>query len=147
MRIRPFFWILLMFVCIGTLTLAATVHVSSPAQLHVQLAQHPTPQTPTTFLVHVTDPQGLAVDGAQISSQAWMTNMHMETETISTMPEGQGTYLVRISLYMAGPWMVSVSMQAAGFLPLHQTLLVQVQSAPALVCHAGTVRPKPVCSS
>src|SRR5258708_39960357 len=129
MRIRPFFWILLVFVCIGTLTLAATVHIPLPAQLHVQLAQHPTPQTPTTFLVHVTDPQGLAVDGAQISSQAWMTNMHMETETISTMPEGEGTYLGRINLYMAGPWMVRVSLPDAGFLPVNDALLVQVRSS------------------
>lgn len=132
MRIRPFFWILLVFVCIGTLTLAATVHIPLPAQLHVQLAQHPTAETPTTLLVRVTDEQGLAVDGAQLSSQAWMTNMHMTTKTISTTPKGQGTYLVRLSLSMVGPWMVSVSMQAAGFLPVKQTLLVQVQSAPAL---------------
>src|SRR5258708_20932337 len=98
MRIRPFFWILLVFVCIGTLTLAATVHVPLPAQLHVQLAQHPTPQTPTTFLVHVTDPQGLAVQGAPISSQAWVNNTPMETGKNSTMPAGQGTLPVAFTI-------------------------------------------------
>ena len=126
MRVRPFFWILLVLVCMGVLTLAATVHILAPARLSVQLVQRPTPDTPTTLIVRVTDAQGLTVDGAQISSQAWMTNMHMTTETISTTPEEQGTYLVRLRLYMAGPWMVSVSMQAAGFLPLNRTLLVQV---------------------
>ena len=134
MRVRPFFWFLLVFICIGVLTLAATVHILAPAQLHVQLAQRPTPETPTTLLVRVTDEQGLAVDGAQISSQAWMTNRHMETETISATPQGQGTYLVHISLSMVGPWMITVTMQADGFLSLHQALSAQVQSAPAFAC-------------
>ena len=147
MRVRPFFWILLVGVCMGVLSLAATVHILEPAHLQVQLAQQPTPQTPTTFLVQVTDAQGLAVDGAQISSQAWMTNMPMTTETISTTPEGRGTYLVCISLPMAGPWMVRVSMQAKGFVPLDQTLLVQVPSASALISPVGTVRPEARCSS
>jgi hypothetical protein len=134
MRVRPFFWGLLLCVCVGILTLAATVHILAPAQMHVQLAQCPTPETPTTFLVQVTDEQGLTVDGAQISSQAWMTNMHMAANTISTTPQGQGTYLVHMSLYMAGPWMIAVTLQADDFLPLHQTLLVQVQSTPASAC-------------
>ena len=132
MRIRPFFWILLVVVCLGILTLAATVHLLAPARLSVQPAQRPTPETPTTLLVRVTDQEGLAVDGAQISSQAWMTNMHMDSETISTTP-GQGTYLVQMSFSMAGPWMVSVSMRADGFVPLHQPLFVQVPSELALV--------------
>jgi hypothetical protein len=126
MRVRPFFWFLLVIICMVVLTLAATVHILAPAQLHVQLAQRPTPETPTTFLVRVTDEQGLTVDGAKISTQAWMTNMHMETETISTTPQGQGNFLVHISFSMEGPWMITVTMQADGFLPLHQTLLVQV---------------------
>jgi YtkA-like len=147
MRVRPFFWILLIVVCLGVLTLAATVHVLAPARLSVQLTQRPTPETPTTLLVQVTDQEGLAVDGAQISSQAWMTNMHMDSETPSTTPQGQGTYLVQISFSMAGPWMVSVSMRADGFVPLHQVLFVQVPPESALASAAGTVRPDPRCSS
>jgi YtkA-like len=126
MRVRPFFWILLVLVCIGVLTLATTVHILAPARLSVQLTQRPTPNMPTPLMVRVTDAQGLAVDGAQISSQAWMTNMHMESEMPSTAPQGQGTYLVHISFSMAGLWMISVSMWADGFLPLHQTVFVQV---------------------
>src|SRR5258708_15713005 len=117
MRIRPFFWILLVFVCIGTLTLAATVHVPLPAQLHVQLAQHPTPQTPTTFLVHVTDPQGLAVDGAPIFSQAGVTNMDMGKGTNSTVAEGEGTYLVGDCPDMGRAWMVCGFLHAGWVLP------------------------------
>jgi hypothetical protein len=133
-RVRPFFWLFLAFVCIGILVYAATVHIIAPAQLHVQLAQRPTPVTPTILKVHVTDEQGLTVDGAKISTQAWMTNMLMAANTISTTSQGQGNFLVHISFSMVGPWMITVTMQADGFLPLHQTLLVQVQPTPAFVC-------------
>jgi hypothetical protein len=134
MRVRPFFLLFLVCVCTGILAFAATVQMLVPASLHIQLVQRPTPETPTTLKVQVTDAQGLTVDGAQISSQAWMTNMHMATDATSTTGEGQGTYLVQIRLSMAGPWMITVTMQADGFLPLHQTLLVQVQSTPASAC-------------
>ena len=132
MRVRPFFWLFLACVCIGILAFAATVQILVPARLHVQLLQRPLPETPTTLMVHVTDTQGLTVDGAQISSQAWMTNMRMATDATSTTREGQGTYLVQFRLSMAGPWMINVTMQATGFTPMSQTLLVQVQSTPAL---------------
>ena len=147
MRVRPFFWFLLVFSCMGVLILAATVHIPVPAQLQVQLSPHPVPETPTTLLVQVTDEQGLTVDGAQISLQAWMTNMHMETQTISTTPQGQGTYLVHISFSMAGPWMVSVSMRADDFVPLHQTVFVQVPSESAFVSPVGSARRDSRCFS
>lgn len=131
MRVRPFFWLFLVLVCTGMLVFAATVQMRVPARVHMQLVQRPSTETPTTLKVHVTDAQGLTVDGAQISTRAWMTNMQMATDATSTTGEGQGTYLVQIRLYMAGPWMITVTMQANGFLPLHQTLLVQVQSTPA----------------
>jgi hypothetical protein len=134
MRVRPFFWGLLGGVCFSILIFAVTVHILAPAQLQVQLAQRPAPDTPAILVVHVTDVQGLTVDGAQISSKAWMTNMNMVTNAISTTAQGQGTYLVRMRLYMVGPWKIAVTMQADGFLPLYQTLLVQVQSTPASAC-------------
>ena len=118
----------------GILAFAATVQMLAPARLHMQLVQRPSPETPTTLKVHVTDAQGMTVDGAQISSQAWMTNMRMATDATSTTAEGQGTYLVQFHLSMDGPWMISVTMQATGFTPTSQTLLVQVQSMDALAC-------------
>jgi len=132
MRVRPVFWLFLVFVCLGILAFAATVQMLAPASLHVQVVQRPSTETPTTLKVQVTDAQGMTVDGAQISSRAWMTNMQMVTDATSTTGEGQGTYLVQIHLYMAGPWMISVTMQATGLAPMHQTLFVQVQSTPAL---------------
>jgi hypothetical protein len=108
------------------LAFAATVQILEPARLHVQELQRPLPTTPTTLKVQVTDSEGLAVDGAQISSQAWMTNMRMATEATSTTAEGQGTYLVQFHLSMAGPWLISVAMQATGFTAMRQTLFVQI---------------------
>jgi YtkA-like len=142
MRVRPFFWGLLGGVCLSILLFAATVHSLAPAQLRVHLAQHPAADTPAILVVHVTDTQGLTVDGAQISAKAWMTNMNMATTAISTTQLGRGTYWVRLHLSMAGPWMIAISMQAHGFTPLHQTLLVQVSSM-SLPCpfKRGTVQP------
>ena len=140
MRVRPFFWLFLVFVCTCILAFAATVQTLAPARLHMQLVQRPTPEMPTTLKVRVTDAQGLTVDGAQISTEAWMTNMRMETDATSTTGEGQGTYLVQIRLSMAGPWMISVTMQATGFTPMSQTLLVQVQSMDALACPVKAIQ-------
>ncbi len=90
MRVRPFFWLLLACVCFNMLASAATVQELVPARLHMQVLQRPLPATPTTLKVQVTDSEGLAVDGAHVSSQAWMTNMRMATEATSTTAEGQG---------------------------------------------------------
>jgi YtkA-like len=132
MRVRPFFWFFLVFVCIGILAFAATVQMLAPARLHVQLVQHPLPETPATLKVQVADAQGMTIDGAQISSQAWMTNMQMATGATSTRPLGRGSYLVQFRFSMAGPWMISVTMQATGFTPMRQTLFVRIQSTPVL---------------
>lgn len=142
MRVRPFFWGLFVFVCLGILAWVAIVPRQVPAQLSIHLMQKPSASTPTLLLVEVTDAQGVPIDDAQIASQAWMTNMPMGTPPIFTTPEGQGTYLVQVSLSMAGPWMIAISMQAHGVTPLHQTLSVQVSSMslPGPV-RQGTVQP------
>lgn len=126
MRVRPFFWGVLICACLGALLLAAIVPRQVPARLSVQLVQAPRLDTPTTFLVEVTDVEGVMVNNAQIASRAWMTNMPMLTKHISTSPKGQGLYLVRINWPMVGPWMVSISMKADGFASLQHTLQVRV---------------------
>lgn len=126
MRVRPFFWGFFAFVCFGILAWAAMAPSQIPAQLSIHLMKPPTPNTPTPFLVVVTDTEGMAIDNAQLVSQAWMTNMSMAPSRVSITPEGQGTYLVQITFDMVGPWMIAVSMQANGFTPLQQVLAVQV---------------------
>jgi len=132
MRVRPFFSLLFAFVCLGILAWAALAPLQLPARLSIHLIQSPRPETPTPFLVKVTDTQGMTIDDAQIISQAWMTNMPMATSMIFMRPEGRGAYLGQITLSMSGPWMIAISMHANGFAPLYQTLLVQVSSGLAL---------------
>ena len=128
MRVRPVFWGLFALVCLGVLTWAALAPLQAPARLSIHLIEPPTPEVSTPVLVVVTDAEGMMIDDSQIVSQAWMTNMAMAESPISTISEGQGTYLVQIPLSMVGPWMIAISMRANGFAPLHQTLVVQVSS-------------------
>jgi hypothetical protein len=126
MRVRPFFWCLLVCSCIGVLTFAAIIHVSAPAVLQVQVNQPPQAVGFTTIELHLTDPQGLPIEQAQIVPSARMTNMDMVTRQSRVQELGQGNYIARIRLYMAGPWKITLMAQADGFAPLHQSLLVEV---------------------
>jgi hypothetical protein len=137
MRVRPFFWFILVFACGGVLVFAATHCTCGPAILQVHVAQNPGPTAITIIDLHATDPDGLPLDGAQILPNARMTNMNMMTHQIYTTPQGQGNYLLRLRLSMAGPWAVTISMQAQGFATLNRTIFVQVQPANGLSCTVG----------
>jgi hypothetical protein len=91
--------------------------------------------------VEVTDAEGVTINDAQIVSHAWMTNMNMGVPIISAAAKGQGMYLVRINLFMAGPWMIALSMQDNDFAPLHQTVLVQVPSESAALSQPVQAHP------
>ena len=128
MRVRPFFWCLLVGVCLSVLIFAATIRTHAPALMQVRLAEpHPVASAITTLELHLTDQEGLPIEQAQVVPNARMTNMDMVTKQVHVVALGQGTYLAQLQLYMAGPWEIRVEAQAAGFDPLQQTLLVQVQ--------------------
>ena len=128
MRVRPIFWCFLALCCIGVLIFAATMREHSPAvlQLHID-QQHPVSTRITTLELHLTDPQGLPIEQAQVSPGAKMTNMDMVTKQIHVRSLGQGNYSVELQLYMAGPWEISIVAYADGFDSLQRTLFVQVQ--------------------
>lgn len=128
MRIRPFFWCLLAFVCISVLTFAATYHTQTYNILQVRFVQsHLVSNKPGLLEVSLTDEQGLPIEYAHISSHAHMTNMNMPIQEINTRSLGQGHYMVQIYLSMAGPWAIDLQAQAEGFLPSQQSLCVQVE--------------------
>jgi nitrogen fixation protein FixH len=81
---------------------------------------------PTVIKLSLTDGQGIPIEQAAISSQANMTNMDMPTKEITTQPLGHGEYLVRLHLFMAGPWAIMIQALAEGFAPSQQNLYVQV---------------------
>ncbi len=126
MRVRPFFWCLLVFSCLSVLTFAAITHVSAPAIIQVQIERPSRAVGFTTMILRLTDPQGLPIEEAQIVPSARMTNMDMATHESRIKEVGQGNYIAQLHLYMAGPWEITVMAQADGFAPLHQSLLVQV---------------------
>jgi|SRR5579863_5849681 len=126
MRVRPFFWFLLALSCASVLLFAATVQTYAPAQLQVHIQQQPKALGFTTLELHLTDPDGLPIDQAQIASNARMTNMDMISNEKHMQEVGQGNYIVQLHLYMAGPWEIILIAQATGFAPQHQTLIVQV---------------------
>ena len=128
MRVRPIFWCFLALSCIGVLIFAAIMREHSPAVIQVHLDQQsPAATGITTLELHLTDPQGLPIEQAQVSPSAKMTNMDMVTNSIRVKSLGQGNYAVQLRLYMAGPWEIRIVAQADGIDPLQRTLLVQVE--------------------
>jgi len=79
MRIRPFFWLLLVFSCAGALIFSITIPTNASLVMQVQLDQQqpPTASEVTSLALHLTDLRGLPVEQAHIVSSANMTNMDM----------------------------------------------------------------------
>lgn len=126
MRVRPFVWFVLIMSCAGVLFFAVMLPTDVPATIQVHLAEPPTAQQLTTLTFHLTDPQGLPIDQADVISSAAMTNMDMVAPQSHIMAVGLGTYIAQFHLYMAGPWAITIIVQAPGFALLHRTVFVQV---------------------
>ena len=127
MRIRPTFWCMLVFSCLGVLVFAATIHIYAPAEMQVHLdSTAPDAANLTTIELHLSDPEGLPIEQARVTPSAHMTNMEMTTSTILVQSRGQGTYIVELKLYMAGPWEIDITARADGFDASRQTLFVHV---------------------
>ena len=127
MRVRPFFWVLLLVSCVVVLVFAATVREDIAAVMQVHIEQRPVAGGLTTIDLHLSDPQGLPIDGASIFSQAQMTNMHMRTNASGIKYMGQGDYALQLQFSMTGPWLITVQAHVDGFDALRQTLFVQVE--------------------
>src|SRR5437660_1718927 len=108
MRVRPFFWCLLVCSCLSVLIFAALIRTSAPATMQVQIKQPPRAVGFTTLELHLTDPQGIPLEEAQIVSSARMTNMEMTTHESHVKAVGRGIYIAQLHLYMAGPWEITV---------------------------------------
>ncbi len=127
MRVRPFFWIFLATVCAGVLIFAATISVykSIPMQAHIDQVSTVAANS-TIVRLHLTDPEGMPIDQANIIPQASMLDMHMASQRTSVQSLGQGIYLAQISFSMAGAWKIDITARADGFDPIQQSILVDV---------------------
>ncbi|HLG75269.1 MAG TPA: FixH family protein [Ktedonobacteraceae bacterium] len=125
---RAIFWYLLAFACVGVLLFASTVHLSLPAVLQVRVAQ--TLSTArgfeTSIVLQLSDTQGTPIDRAQITPEAYMTNMHMSAEHMQVFKRGAGHYNILIPLSMAGPWAIHIAASADGFDTQQQNLFLEV---------------------
>ncbi|MBE3560935.1 MAG: FixH family protein [Ktedonobacteraceae bacterium] len=127
MQIRPVFWLLLLFSCASALIFWALYPPDVPAVLQVHVTQQRLDANGlTTLEIHLTDPQGIPLDHAQVVPSAYMTNMAMSGNDGAVHTLGAGKYQVQMFLYMEGPWAITISAQADGFLPQQQTLYVNV---------------------
>src|SRR5258706_14645801 len=116
MRVRPFFWGLLALSCMSVLIFAATLKTHAPAIMQVHIDQSPPVASKlTTLELHLTDPQGVPIEQAQVIPSAWMTNMNMETKQMRVVPLGKGNYATELQLYMAGSWDDSVAAHSHWF--------------------------------
>src|SRR5258708_24396217 len=102
MRIRLFFWGLLLLSCMSVLIFAPTLKTHAPAIMQVHIDQSPPVASKlTTLELHLTDPQGVPIEQAQVIPSAWMTNMDMETKQMRVVPLGRGNYATEVHLFMA----------------------------------------------
>ncbi len=81
-----------------------------------------------TLTLRLTDSQGLPIEQAHVISDINMTNMDMGVDQQLLRAVGPGMYMTHLHLSMMGPWMISVTAQANGFMPSHQDLSIAVTS-------------------
>ncbi len=127
MRVRPFFWILLITSCTIVIAFSVLYQPHAPTFLQVHVVQQQlVANSPASLELHLTDPQGLPIEQAQVIPSARMTNMDMAATEQHVIELGNGKYKVNIFLSMAGPWEITLNTHANGFEPLRKILLVQV---------------------
>ena len=126
MRIRFFFWFLLVFSCLSVLTFAFLFQKDIPALIEVSLNQpFPKVQQVVALTLHLTDPEGHPIDHASVISDANMTTMDMGEKKRQLQSLGQGNYTTHLQFSMEGPWLVTVTAHADGMLPAQQHLFVE----------------------
>jgi YtkA-like len=132
MRIRPVFWFLLAFICCVLLIFAGAIREHTPALMQVRIDKAvPVSLGYTTVELHLSDPQNIPIEQAQVIPTARMTDMNMTALSYSVKALGQGNYAVQFALSMGGPWEISIVAHADGFDALQQSLLIQVPSSVA----------------
>ncbi len=127
MRVRPFFWFMLVAVCLGVLTFAANMPVVRvvPLIAHIEQVSTSNPSNAEVRL-RLTDTEGMPVDQARVTPQASMPNMAMEPQSANVQALGQGLYLASISLSMAGAWKIDITAYADGFTTTNQSIVIDV---------------------
>ena len=125
MRVRPFFWIFLASICIGTLCFAGAMTgwwEALPMQVHIDPVVALAPGSVLVDL-HLTDTEGVPIDQAQITPHISMPAMPMGRQQMNVQSLGQGLYVAHCTLSMLGTWKIDVVVNAPGFESSQQSLL------------------------
>jgi hypothetical protein len=129
LHINPIWWMVFIFCCIAVLTFAASMPEHVPAYLQVHIEQPAQADGLTRLALHLSDPQGLPIDGAQIEPQAIMPAMVMQPPPTHIIANGFGNYLVELHLNMSGRWIITISAHAPSFIVPYKVLTLQVPSS------------------
>jgi nitrogen fixation protein FixH len=127
MRVRPFFWFMLVAVCLGVLTFAANMPVARVVPLMAHIEQVSTSNSSSAEVrLRLTDTEGMPVDQARVTPQASMPDMVMAPQTANVQALGQGLYLASINFSMAGAWKIDITAHADGFAATNQSIVIDV---------------------
>ncbi|HEY3992181.1 MAG TPA: FixH family protein [Ktedonobacteraceae bacterium] len=127
MRVRPFFWIMLVTVCASILIFAANIpaYRSVPLQARIEQISTTTSSFSQVYL-RLTDSEGLPVDQASVTPHAYMPDMAMAPPLTRVQSLGQGLYLASIDLSMVGSWKIDIVAHADGFAPMKQSITLDI---------------------
>lgn len=79
MRIRPVFWFMLAFVCCALLLFASIIREHTPVLMQVRVDRAvPVAVGYTTVELHLSDPQDIPIEQAQLIPTARMTDMNIK---------------------------------------------------------------------
>jgi hypothetical protein len=125
MRIRFFFWLVLVLTCVSVLTFALLLQRNIPALIQLSLDKpFPKVQQVVTLRLHLTDAEGVPINNASIISQTNMTTMDMKDKVHQLTSVGQGKYIAYLQFSMAGSWLIATTIHAKGIVPAQQKLYV-----------------------
>jgi hypothetical protein len=139
MRIRPFFWLILLVSCGSVLALACIYQPYVPTILRISMDQKQfVAGNDARLELSLTDPSGKPIDTAQVIPSARMTNMDMDmaAQQSYVKSSGGGTYLIDLNFDMAGPWSITIQTRAPGFAPQQKTVQVMVGDAHTIIYYA-----------
>ena len=125
MRIRFFFWVVLICTCVSVLTFSIFLQKNVPALSYLSL-DHPSPKVRqmVTLSLRLTDTEGVPIDNASVITHMNMTTMDMQDKEHHLQSVGKGKYIAHLQFSMAGSWFILTSIHAKGIVPAQQKLFV-----------------------
>lgn len=128
MHVRPAYWLLLLVCFLSTFCFACVWQEHVPAMQQVRVMQQGRAED-IMVVVHLTDSEGLPLEGAHVVVNTTMFTMSMPQPLVQTVRYVKdGCYKVLLTLTMPGRWVLTSSAEMSNFVTLPQRLLVNIPS-------------------